>query len=164
MSEASSVAPEDSNGEAGTQLDAYTANVSGSGRAASIRARIPGTPRTLASSCGSAATAVVPAGSTVDTNSSIHSLVDSRCMWASTKPGVSAAPSTSIVSRASRSPQPAMTPSASAREVSIHSRVASEKTRPPVMRVSAGSSPRATASARGVAGGRAIGGTVPQSG
>ena len=87
MSVASSVAPADSNGEAGTQLDAYTAKVNGSGAAASISARMPGTPSTLASSWGSAATAVVPAGSTVETNSSIHSLVDSRCMWASTKPG-----------------------------------------------------------------------------
>ena len=157
MSAASSVAPADSKGEAGTQLDAYTANVNGSGAAASISARMPGIPSTLAISCGSAATAVVPAGSTVATNSSIHSLVDSRCMCASTKPGVSAAPSTSMTSTASRSPQPAITPSASARDVSTHSRVASAKTQPPVMSVSAGSSPRATASARGVAWGRAIG-------
>ncbi len=162
MSVASSVAPADSNGDAGTQLDAYTAKVNGSGAAASISARMPGTPSTLASSWGSAATAVVPAGSTVETNSSIHSLVDSRCMWASTKPGVSAAPSTSMTSLASRSPQPAITPSASASDVSTHSRVASANTRPPMMSVSAGSSPRATASARGVAWGLAIGGTVPQ--
>ena len=113
-------------------------------------------PSTLASSCGSAATAVVPSGSTVATNSSIHSFVDSRCMCASMKPGVSAAPSTSTTSSASRSPHPAITPSAIASEVSIHSRVASANTRPPVISRSAGSSPRATASARGDAGGRAI--------
>jgi hypothetical protein len=44
-----------------------------------------------------------------------------------------------------------MTPSATASDVSIHSRVARLKTRPPVIRRSAASSPRATAIARGVA-------------
>src|SRR5918992_6376023 len=130
-------------------------NVNGSGAAASASAAIPGTPSTLAISCGSAATAVVPCGSTVRTNSSIHSLVGSRCMWASTNEGVSAAPATSTCSCASRSPQPATKPSATARAVSTHSLVAGLNTRPPVMRRSAGSSPRATAMALGVACGRA---------
>src|SRR5918999_2358253 len=132
-------------------------NVNGSGAGASGSAAIPGTPSTLAISCGSAATAVVPCGSTVRTNSSIHSLVDSRCMWASTNEGVSAAPATSTCSCASRSPQPATKPSATARAVSTHSLVAGLNTRPPVMSRSAGSSPRATAIALGVAWGRATG-------
>ena len=131
-------------------------NVNGSGAAASASATMPATPSTLAISCGSAATAVVPCGRTVRTNSSIHSLVDSRCMWASTNPGVSAAPPTSISSSASRSPQPATTPSAIASAVSTHSRVPGLNTRPPRISRSAGSSPRATAIARAVAGGRAI--------
>ena len=118
---------------------------------------MPGTPSTFAISCGSAATAVVPCGSTVRTNSSIHSFVDSRCMWASTNAGVSARPPTSTISSASRSPQPATTPSAIASAVSTHSRVAGLNTRPPVISRSAGSSPRATAIARAVACGRAIG-------
>ena len=87
MSPASSVAPERSNGEAGTQLEAEMPNVNGSGAAASASATMPATPSTLAISCGSAATAVVPCGRTVRTNSSIHSFVDSRCMWASTNAG-----------------------------------------------------------------------------
>ena len=57
--------------------------------------------------------------------------------------------------RASRSPHPAITPSAIASDVSIHSRVAALNTRPPLISRSAGSSPLATAIARGVAGGRA---------
>ena len=154
-SPASRLAPALSNGDAGTQLDAYTPKVNGSGAAASASAAMPGTPSTFAISCGSAATAVVPCGSTVRTNSSIHSLVDSRCMWASTNAGVSALPATSTRSCASRSPQPATTPSAIASSVSTHSRVAGLNTRPPVISRSAGSSPRATAIARGVACGRA---------
>ena len=120
-------APGLSNGDAGTQLDAHTPNVNGRRVAASASAATPGTPNTLATSCGSAATAVVPWGRTARTNSSIQSLVDSRCMWLSTKPGVSAAPPTSTTSRASRGPQPATTPSAIARSVSIHSRVCGDE-------------------------------------
>ena len=47
----------------------------------------PSVPSTLAISCGSATTVVVPSGSTSRANSSTSSFVDSRCMWASTKPG-----------------------------------------------------------------------------
>ena len=140
----------------GTQLEAQTPKVNGSCAAAAASAATPGMPNTLAISCGSAATAVVPRGRTVRTNSSTHSLVDSRCMWASTNPGVSAAPATSTDSRASRGPHPATTPSAMASSVSTHSRVAGDSTFPPVMSRSAGSSPRATASTRGLAGRRAM--------
>ncbi len=76
----------------GTQLEAQMPNVNGRPAAAWASAATPRTPNTLAISCGSAATAVVPSGSTARTNSSTQSLVDSRCMWASMKPGVSAAP------------------------------------------------------------------------
>ncbi len=55
-------APGLSNGDAGTQLDAQIPNVIGSPAAAWASAATPRTPKTLASSCGSAATAVVPCG------------------------------------------------------------------------------------------------------
>ena len=84
-----------SNGDAGTQLEAQIPKVNGRPAAAPARAATPRTPNTFAISCGSAATAVVPCGSTALTNSSTQSLVDSRCIWASMKPGVSAAPDTS---------------------------------------------------------------------
>src|ERR1039458_1472108 len=71
-------------------------------------------------------------------------------MWTSTKAAVSAAPLTSTVSCASRGPQPAMDRSAMARSVATHSRVPGTKTLPPLRRRSAGSSPRATASTRGL--------------
>ena len=100
------------------------------GRGLGPARRRRGTPKTLASSCGSAATAVVPCGRTARTNSSTQSLVDSRCMCASMKPGVSAAPATSTTSRASRGPQPAITPSAMARSSRSHSLVPGEKTLP----------------------------------
>src|SRR4029453_10039876 len=87
----------------------------GKSDAASTSAATPGMPKTLASSCGSAATAVVPHGSTLRTNSSTHSFVDSRCMWESMNAGVSAAPPTSTTSTASRGPQPTTTPSQTAR-------------------------------------------------
>ena len=47
----------------------------------------PSVPSTLAISCGSATTVVVPSGSTSRANSSTSSFDDSRCMCASTKPG-----------------------------------------------------------------------------
>ena len=140
--------------EAGTQLEAASPKVNGIFSAASATAPTPSSPATLAISCGSHATAVVPHGKAPRTNSSTHNLVDSRCMWASTNPATNAAPPTSTVSLASRLPHPATTPSAIARSVSTHSRVIGERTRPPVMSKSAGSSPRATARARSEAGGR----------
>ena len=121
-----------------------------------MRAATPGIPNTLATSWGSAATAVVPSGSTVRTNSSIQSLVDSRCIWASTRPAVTAAPSRSTTSAASRGPHPATTPSAMARSVVTHSRVEGDSTRPPRSSRSAGSSPRATARTWGEDGARAM--------
>ena len=78
------------------------------------------------------------------------SLVDSTCICGSTKAAVREAPSTSTTSRASRGPHPAMTPSATARSLLTHSRVPGTKTLPPLIRRSAGSSPRATASILGV--------------
>ena len=57
-------------------------------------------PSTFAISCGSATTAVVPSGSTSRANASGSSLVDSRCMCASTKPGTTYRPEASTVSRA----------------------------------------------------------------
>ena len=153
---ANSSAPGLSKGEAGTQLLAQTPNVNGRWSAAAMSAATPGMPKTLAISWGSAATAVVPSGSTVRTNSSIHNFVDSRCMCASTRPAVSAAPSRMSSSRASRGPQPATTPSAIARSVVTHSRLDGDSTRPPRRSRSAGASPRATARTWGDDGARAM--------
>src|SRR5256885_6041196 len=66
-------------------------------------------------------------------------------MCASMKPGTTNLPAASIVSRPSYSPTPAIHPSASATSASSHSRVNTERTRPPFSTRSAGSSPRATA-------------------
>ena len=149
-------APADANGDSGTHDDAATPKVNGKCSAASMSARIPSMPATLAISCGSAATAVVPHGNTALTYSLTHIFDDSKCICASTKPGTKAAPSTSMTSSASRCPHPAITPSAIARSVVTHSLVAGDNTRPPLSKISAGSSPRATARARKLAGGLAI--------
>src|SRR5919197_285920 len=86
MSSAVTVAPLDSNGEAGTQLDIITNTSSGTASALRSIARTPSTPNTLAISCGSRTTVVVPHGIAARANWSIVSLVDSRCMWPSTNP------------------------------------------------------------------------------
>ena len=157
MSAGEKAAPGLSKLEAGTQLEAAKPKVKGIFSAAPATAATPSSPATLAISCGSQATAVVPQGRAPFTNSSTHNLVDSRCMWASMNPETKAAPPTSTVCKASRRPQPATTPSAMAKSVVTHSRVIGDKTRPPVISRSAGSSPRATASARKETGGRDIG-------
>ena len=156
-SAASSSAPALSNGDAGTQLDAHTPNVNGRCAAASTSAATPGMPKTLAISCGSAATAVVPHGSTLRTNSSTQSFVDSRCMWESTNPGVSAAPPTSTTSRSRHvGPSPRRRRRRSRGRCRATRRVVGTKTRPPVSSRSAGSSPRAAARARVDAAGRVM--------
>src|ERR671931_1646160 len=57
-------------------------------------------------------------------------------------------PDASTTSRPSYSPSPAIHPSATATSTSSHSRVKTERTRPPRTTTSAGSSPRATARRR----------------
>ena len=146
-SAAENAAPALSKGDAGTHDDAATPKVNGIFSAASTSARIPSRPATLAISCGSAATAVVPFGNTALTYSSTQSFDDSKCMCASTKPATKDAPSTLMISWASRSPHPTTTPSAMARSVVTHSRVVGESTRPPFNKISAGTSPRAAAKA-----------------
>ena len=83
----------------------------------------------------------------------VHVGVDER--------GVSAAPSTSTTSGASRGPSRRSTPSTIARSVVTHSRVPGTKTVPPVISRSAGSSPLATARmcGRGAAWGHGAGGS-----
>ena len=126
MSPASSVAPERSNGEAGTQLEAQSANVNGSG-ARPARGRGPRAHRgRWRSRAGRRPPQSSPGGRTAATNSSIHSLVDSRCMWASTKPGVSAAPSTSTVSQGLALAPSGHHPVRDRQRCRTHSRVAGE--------------------------------------
>src|SRR4051812_22406476 len=108
----------------------------------------PSVPSTFATSCGSAITAVVPNGSTSRANSSASIFDDSMWTCASTNPGTTHRPLASIVSRPSYSPSPAIQPSAIATSTSSHSRVKTDRTFPPRTTVSAGSSPRATASRR----------------
>ena len=113
---------------------------------ASISQCTPSTPSTLAISCGSATTAVVPNGSTSRASSSTSSFTDSMCMCASMNPGTTKRPPASIVSPPSYRPTPAIAPSTTATSASSHSRVKTESTRPPRTTRSAASSPRATAS------------------
>src|SRR6266511_1509707 len=69
-------------------------------------------------------------------------------MCASMKPGTTKRPEASTTSLPSYSPRPAIQPSATATSTSSHSRVKTERTRPPRTTTSAGSSPRATARRR----------------
>ena len=78
---------EDSKCDAGTHDDAITNTSSGSPSVASRYQRIPSSPATLASSCGSLTTAVVPRGTTARANWAGVSLADSRCTCASMNPG-----------------------------------------------------------------------------
>ena len=82
----------DSNDEAGTHDEAMKKTSSGRPSVASISQWTPSVPSTFAISCGSATTAVVPSGSTSRANSSGSSFDDSRCMWASMKPGTTQRP------------------------------------------------------------------------
>ena len=77
----------DSNGDAGTHDGAMKKTSSWRSAEASSSQWTPSVPSTFAISCGSATTAVVPSGSTSRANSSTSSFTDSRCMWASMKPG-----------------------------------------------------------------------------
>ena len=86
----------DSKCDAGTHEDAITNTSSGSPSVARRYQRIPSTPATLASSCGSLTTAVVPRGTTARANCAGVSLADSRCTWASMNPGTSHFPRPSI--------------------------------------------------------------------
>ncbi len=54
---------------------------------ASINNSMPATPATLAISCGSATTVVVPCGTITLASSPGSRSVLSRCMWASISPG-----------------------------------------------------------------------------
>jgi hypothetical protein len=102
-------------------------------------------PKTLATSCGSAATAVVPRGSTVRTNSSTHSLVDSRCMWASTKPGGHGGPVQVDLLEGLTAAPTGHHPVGDGEVGGDPFPGGGDRTRPPRRRRSAGSSPRATA-------------------
>ena len=77
----------DSNCDAGTQDEAVKKTSSGSSSQTSTSQWTPSVPSTLAISCGSATTAVVPSGKTRRANSEGSSLVVSRCMCASMNPG-----------------------------------------------------------------------------
>src|SRR5262245_59476998 len=138
----------DSNADAGTHDGAMKNTSSWRSAEASWSQWTPSEPRTFAISCGSATTAVVPSGSTRRANSSTSSFTDSRCMCASMKPGTTKRPAASIVSEPSYDPTPAILPSTIATSASSHSRVNTERTRPPPTTTSAGSSPRATARRR----------------
>ncbi len=96
MSSGVSVAPEDSNGEAGTHEETITYASSGTSSASCKSARIPSIPNTFAISCGSRTTVVVPHGSAARANSSSRSFVVSRCMCPSMNPGNRISPDTSI--------------------------------------------------------------------
>src|SRR5215208_679406 len=148
----------DSNCEAGTLEEAMKKTSSGRPPQMSSSQCTPSVPSTFAISCGSTTTVVVPSGSTSRANSSTSSFVVSRCMCASTKPGTTKRPEASSSSAPSYSPSPATWPSTIATSASSHSRVKTEKTRPPRRTRSAGSSPRATASRRERSGIRA---TIP---
>ncbi len=102
----------------------------------------PSVPRTFAISWGSATIAVVPSGRMSRASSSTISFTDSMCMCASISPGATQQPAASIVSRALvGAPTPATTPSTIATSASSHSRVNTERTRPPRTTRSAGCVP-----------------------
>ena len=77
----------DSNDDAGTHDGAMKYTSTGSPSHASASQCTPSVPSTLAISCGSATTAVVPNGRTSRANSSTMSFDDSMCTCASMKPG-----------------------------------------------------------------------------
>ena len=77
----------DSKSLAGTHDGAITNTSSGSPSVAPSSQSTPATPATFAISCGSHTTAVVPRGTTARANWTGVSLADSRCTWASMKPG-----------------------------------------------------------------------------
>ena len=69
------------------QLGVVTKVLSGVRCASRAISRTAASPATLAISCGSHMTALVPCGSTERANSEGVSMLDSRWMWLSMKPG-----------------------------------------------------------------------------
>ena len=135
----------DSKSDAGTHDGAITNTSSGSPSVASSSQRTPSTPATLAISCGSQTTAVVPRGTTARANCAGVSLADSRCTWASMKPGHEELPAPVDPLAARVVADPGDPPVGEATSPSSHSRVNAEKTFAPSMTVSGCASPRATA-------------------
>ena len=86
----------DSSALAGTQDGAITYTRSGRPLDASSIQCAPSAPSTLASSCGSHTTVVVPRGTTTRANSAGSSLDDSTCTCASISPGTTGRPAASI--------------------------------------------------------------------
>ncbi len=72
---------------AGTHEEAMSLTASGSPRAASTMKRMPGSPATLAISCGSLTTQVTPRGSTAAANWDGMQRLDSMCTCASISAG-----------------------------------------------------------------------------
>ena len=87
MSAGSSGHMGDSKSLAGTHEGAITNTSSGRPSDASSIHSTPSRPSTLATSCGSVTTAVVPCGTTQRANSAGVSLDDSMCTCASMNPG-----------------------------------------------------------------------------
>ena len=72
---------------AGTHEGVVSMVLSGVRPASSHIARTPASPRTLATSWGSAYTPTVPCGTTPRANSDGPTIEDSICMWVSIRPG-----------------------------------------------------------------------------
>ena len=136
----------DSNDDAGTHDDAMKKTSSGSPSVASISQCTPSVPSTFAISCGSATTAVVPSGRTRRANASGRSFDDSRCMWASMRPGTTQRPDASIDLVAFVVTEPG-DEAVGDRDVDLEPLAREDaEDLPPRTTTSAGSSPRATAS------------------
>jgi hypothetical protein len=106
--------------------------------------RMPSAPITLAISCGSVTTAVVPWAATTLANSGTASIDDSICTCPSMKPGQTNCPPRSSVSRPPYVPMPAMRPSAMATSPSWISQESTLTICPPRSTRSAGVRPAAT--------------------
>src|SRR5579884_2486885 len=145
---ASSAAAGDSKSLAGTQDGIITYTPSGTLLLAASMYSTPASPRTLAISCGSITTDVVPRGRTARANSSTFSFELSMWQWPSMKPGRTILPETSWMSCPSYAPSPTTRPSTIATSASNTSPVKTDRTLPPFRTRSAASSPRATASMR----------------
>ena len=128
MSAGSSGPMGDSKSLAGTHEGAITNTSSGRPSDASSIHSTPSRPSTLATSCGSVTTAVVPCGTTARANSVGVSFDDSMCTCASMNPGTMYWPRASMRSPPSYSPSPAIRPPNTATSTSSHSRVNTEST------------------------------------
>ncbi len=93
-------APFVDNPVAGTQDEAITYMLSGPNFALSNMKRMPSRPSTLAISCGSVMTVVVPRGTTARANSAGGTSELSMWTWASMKPGATNEPARSTSARA----------------------------------------------------------------